>query len=285
MSDALFVVMQKILPQHALSRLVGKVAHSERRWLAQPVIRWFAKRYGVNMTEAANPDLSSYQSFNDFFTRALQPNARPFERDDRVLICPVDGAVSQSRPIATGRIFQAKGHDYSTQALLGRPAGEMTEYDNGLFSTIYLSPKDYHRIHMPCDGKLTRMTFVPGKLFSVNPATTDRVKGLFARNERVVCEFDTAHGSIAIVLVGAMIVASIATVWAGTVAPQSGDIRTWHYGADAPVLKQGDELGRFLLGSTIVVLTTDQGWDWQPDMQAGHPVRLGQTMARRTDGS
>ncbi|MFY0665064.1 MAG: phosphatidylserine decarboxylase [Natronospirillum sp.] len=281
MSDALFVVIQKILPQHALSRLVGKVAHSQRRWLAQPVIRWFARRYGVNMAEAANPDLKSYNSFNEFFTRALQPDARPFTANDQALICPVDGAVSQSRPIAAGRIFQAKGHDYSTQALLGRHADQPTEYDNGLFSTVYLSPKDYHRIHIPCDGKLTRMTFVPGKLYSVNPATTERVNGLFALNERVVCEFDTAHGSIAVVLVGAMIVASIATVWAGTVAPQSGDIRTWHYGADAPVFKQGDEIGRFLLGSTIVVLTTDQAWDWQPDMQAGHAVRLGQTMAQR----
>ncbi|MFC3852121.1 archaetidylserine decarboxylase [Salinispirillum marinum] len=281
MSDALFVALQKILPQHALSRLVGKVAHSERAWLAQPVMRWFAKKYQVNMSEAAEPELRTYKSFNAFFTRALRDGARPFTPDSQILICPVDGAISQSRPIAEGRIFQAKGHDFSTQALLGRSSDQPTEYDHGLFSTIYLSPKDYHRIHLPCAGKLTRMTYIPGQLFSVNPATTERVDGLFARNERVVCEFDTEHGSLAMVLVGAMIVASIATVWAGTVAPGANEVRTWHYGADAPTFKQGDEIGRFLLGSTVVVLTEDHGWQWQADMQAGQTVRLGQTMAKR----
>ncbi len=284
MINTLFVALQNILPHHAISRLVGRLAAAESRWLAQPLIRLFARRYRVNMDEAAQPDLSAYRSFNDFFTRALATGARepdgPLSPD--TLLCPVDGAVSQCGRIAEGRIFQAKGHSFNASELLGRTPADgkepQTEFDQGHFATLYLSPRDYHRIHMPCDGTLVRMTYVPGRLFSVNPATAERVPRLFARNERVVCEFDTEHGPLALVLVGAMIVASIQTVWADTVTPQSGDRRTWHYGADAPRLKRGDEMGRFLLGSTVVMLTAADSPAWETALAADATVRMGQPL-------
>lgn len=279
MLKSIFVALQYSLPHHGLSRLVGRLAHSERRWLAQWLIRRFARRFKVDMSEAVQPEPQAYSSFNDFFTRPLRPEVRPLARADEwpedMLICPVDGAVSQAGRIEQGTLFQAKGHQFTTAALLGRSPTGPTEYDQGRFATLYLSPRDYHRIHMPFAGTLRRMTYIPGRLFSVNPTTTERVPALFARNERVVCEFDTAQGPAALVLVGAMIVASIATTWAGTVAPRKGSITHWDYAQDAPVFRRGDEMGRFLLGSTVVMLTADSEHPWTDTLDPGKPVQVG----------
>ena len=209
--------LQYVLPKKLLTQLAGAFARSQSGALTQYAIRRFIARYNVNMSEALNPDPSSYASFNDFFTRPLAVGARPFAETD--FLCPVDGAISQFGPIKGDQIFQAKGHSYSTQALVGGDAELATKFADGAFATLYLSPKDYHRIHMPCDGVLQQMIYVPGDLFSVNPATARSVPGLFARNERVVCVFDTARGPFVLVLVGATIVGSMATVWHGVVNP------------------------------------------------------------------
>ena len=226
MSDRLAVLPQYLMPKQALTTLAGKFASAQLGGLTTSVIRRFVARYNVNMAEAANPDITSYASFNDFFTRALKPGARPLATAD--LICPVDGAISQFGPIQKDQIFQAKGHSYSTTTLVGGDAVAAARFDNGYFATLYLSPRDYHRIHMPCAGELTRMVHVPGDLFSVNPTTARGVPGLFARNERVVCFFESADGPFVLVLVGATIVGSMATVWHGQVnPPRSGTLRQW----------------------------------------------------------
>ena len=278
MSDRLAVLPQYLLPKQALTTLMGRLASKRAGGLTTSVIRWFVQRYKVNMSEAANPDIASYATFNDFFTRELRAGSRPLA--DAKTICPVDGAISQLGPIAQDQIFQAKGHTYSTTALLGGDAALAAPFTNGSFATIYLSPRDYHRIHMPCDGRLTRMIHVPGDLFSVNPTTARGVPGLFARNERVVCMFDTPLGKMALVLVGATVVGSMATVWHGLVnPPRPGTVRTWDY-ADKPVdLRKGDEMGRFLLGSTVVLLFEPGAVKFQNDWAAARPVRLGEAMA------
>jgi phosphatidylserine decarboxylase len=248
------------------------------------LIRWFVGRYGVDMAEAAEPRIEAYASFNDFFTRALRPGARPLAAAD--WICPVDGAISQFGRIERDQIFQAKGHRYSSTALLGGDAALAAPFDDGSFATLYLSPRDYHRIHMPCAGTLRRMLHVPGALFSVNPSTARGVPGLFARNERVVCLFDDAQGRpFALVLVGATIVGSMATVWHGPVnPPRPGLLREWRYDDRLPpvALAQGAEMGRFLLGSTVVMLfPNDAGLVFDPTWAAGGAIRLGQAMAQR----
>lgn len=228
------------------------------------------------MSEAANPDINSYKTFNDFFTRALKPGARTFAESR--FICPVDGAISQFGKIKDGQIFQAKGHQYSTLALLGGNAELAEQFSHGSFATLYLSPKDYHRIHMPCDGRLKSMTYVPGDLFSVNPATAQGIPGLFARNERVICEFDSKSGSFVLVLVGATIVGSMATTWHGVVnPPRSNSIRRWDY-SNQPILKQGEEMGRFLLGSTVVALFPEDSCTFNPEWHPGKPIQLGQAL-------
>ena len=279
MSDRFAVLLQYLLPQKALTGFAGWCAASRATWWTHSVIPWFIKRYGVNMAEAANPDPRSYPTFNEFFTRALRPGARPLASADWV--CPVDGAISQFGPINKDQIFQAKGHQYSTRALVGGDAQLAAHFDDGHFATIYLSPRDYHRIHMPCDARLTRMIYVPGDLFSVNPVTVRGVPGLFARNERVVCVFETAHGPFVQVLVGATIVGSMATTWHGVVnPPRTPDVREWHYD-DAPVvLKQGDEMGRFLLGSTVVLLWPRDTLCFNPDWAPAGAVRMGEVMGR-----
>jgi phosphatidylserine decarboxylase len=234
----------------------------------------------VNMSEAANPDVASYASFNDFFTRALKAGARPLAQ--ATLICPVDGAISQFGRIEGQQIFQAKGHQFSSTALVGGDAKLAAQFDNGHFATLYLSPRDYHRIHMPCAGRLTRMIYVPGDLFSVNPATARGVPGLFARNERVVCVFEGADGPFVLVLVGATIVGSMATTWHGAVnAPRPGKLSEWHYENKSVTFKQGDEMGRFLLGSTVVMLFPKSPLQFNPAWQSGRAVQLGQVMAQR----
>ncbi len=271
------VLTQYLIPKQALTALAGKFASAALGGTTTRVIRWFIARYGVNMSEALNPDIASYPTFNDFFTRALKPDARPLATAD--WICPVDGAISQFGAIENEQIFQAKGHHYTTTALVGGDTTLAAEFTNGHFATLYLSPKDYHRIHMPCDGKLTRMIHVPGDLFSVNPTTARGVPGLFARNERVVCVFDTAHGPFVLVLVGATIVGSMATVWHGMVnPPRVGEIRDWRYADKNITLKKGDEMGRFLLGSTVVMLWPKSALTFNAQWAPAGAIRLGEVM-------
>jgi phosphatidylserine decarboxylase len=278
-SDRLFVWLQYVLPKLFLTRLLGVLASAKGGALTTATIRWFIGRYGVNMQEAVNPDPAAYASFNEFFARPLKPGARPLAASR--WISPVDGAVSQLGPVKLDQIFQAKGHHYSTQALVGGDAALAKQFDNGFFATLYLSPKDYHRIHMPCDGRLLRMVHVPGDLFSVNPATAAGVPGLFARNERVVCEFDTPHGPMVLVLVGATVVGSMATVWHGLVnPPRPGKVREWHYRDQSIAFRQGDEMGRFLLGSTVVMLFPAQSaLAFNPAWVPGQGIRMGESMA------
>lgn len=278
MSDRLFVLSQYVLPKQALTALAGVGASARGGALTTRFIRWFVGRYGVNMAEAANPDIASYPTFNEFFSRPLKPGARPLSDAD--LISPVDGAISQFGPIRRDQIFQAKGHDYSTTTLVGGDAQLAQRFEDGHFATLYLSPKDYHRIHMPCDGRLTRMIYVPGDLFSVNPATARGVPGLFARNERVVCVFESEQGPFVLTLVGATIVGSMATVWHGLVnPPRPGTVRQWDYADQSIVLKQGDEMGRFLLGSTVVMLFPHGPLQFNPAWGPARPIRMGEAMA------
>jgi phosphatidylserine decarboxylase len=280
MSDRLAVLPQYLLPKQALTRFAGWVAGARWGGTTTALIRWFIDRYGVNMAEAAQPDPAAYASFNEFFTRALRPGVRPLATAD--LICPVDGAISQFGAIQAGRIFQAKGHDYSATALLGGDGALAAHFHGGHFATLYLSPKDYHRIHMPCAGRLLRMVHVPGELFSVNPTTARGVPGLFARNERLVCVFDAEHGPWVMVLVGATIVGSMATVWHGVVnPPRPGAVREWSYNDQAIDLPRGAELGRFLLGSTVVMLFPAGPLRFNPAWAPGGAIQMGQAMASR----
>jgi phosphatidylserine decarboxylase len=276
-SDRLAVLPQYLLPKQALTIFAGKVANAKAGKLTTSLIRWFVGKYQVNMTEAANPDMTSYASFNEFFTRPLRADARPLHASQ--FVCPVDGAISQFGAIEQGQIFQAKGHEYSATALVGGDQQLAAQFHDGSFATIYLSPRDYHRIHMPCDGKLTRMIYVPGELFSVNPTTARGVPGLFARNERVVCVFDTAQGPLVLTLVGATIVGSMATVWHGIVnPPRSKEVREWTYQDQNIVLKKGEEMGRFLLGSTVVMLFPKDTLTFNPAWKAAGAVRMGEMM-------
>ena len=278
----LAVLLQYLMPKQAITALAGKLAHLEGGNTTTAVIRWFVMRYQVNMNEAANPDISSYRTFNEFFTRPLKAGARPIAKAK--FICPVDGAISQFGKIEQDQIFQAKGHTYSITALVGGNQLLANQFENGHFACLYLSPKDYHRIHMPCDGKLKSMTYVPGDLFSVNPTTAEGVPGLFARNERVVCEFSSAqHGSFVMVLVGATIVGSMATVWhnenGGIInPPRQPNVHTWDYSDQNIHLKQNDEMGRFLLGSTVVLLFQQDALQFNANWQPARAVRLGEVM-------
>jgi len=287
MNEHTFVALQHALPKHALTVLAGAVARAQGGKWTHALIRWFVGKYQVNMDEAAQPDITQYASFNDFFTRALKPGARPLA--DAAFVCPVDGAISQLGHIEGDQIFQAKGHHYSTQALVGGDAALAAQFQDGEFATIYLSPKDYHRIHMPSAGRLRRMMHVPGDLFSVNPATARGVPGLFARNERVVCVFDmpAASGGVpqqfVLVLVGATIVGSMATPWHGVVnPPRPGTVREWRYDDPKLSLKQGEEMGRFLLGSTVVLLWPKNTIALSAAWEAGQGVRLGEKMGDAT---
>ena len=269
---------QYLLPKQALTAFGGWVA--TRRWgqATTRLIAWFVNKYQVDMAEAARPNIAAYSSFNDFFTRALHRDARPLAPGR--WLCPVDGAISQFGAVDHGQVYQAKGHSYSATALVGGDSALAAQFDKGSFATLYLSPRDYHRIHMPCAATLRQMVYVPGDLFSVNPTTARGVPGLFARNERVVCVFDTAHGPMVLVLVGATIVGSMATVWHGVVnPPRTGRISRHAYPPGQVALGQGEEMGRFLLGSTVVLLLPEAAPGWNPDWQPGGPVRMGQLMA------
>ena len=278
MSDRLAVLSQYLMPKQAMTAFGGVIASAEAGAATTKLIGWFVRRYGVDMSEAADPDIASYRSFNAFFTRALKPGARPLAAASWV--CPVDGAISQFGAIEHDQIFQAKGHQYSTTALVGGDAALAAHFQDGSFATLYLSPKDYHRIHMPCDGRLLRMIHVPGELFSVNPVTARGVPGLFARNERVVCVFDGSGGPFVLALVGATIVGSMATVWHGVVNPPRGkQVREWAYHDREVALKQGDEMGRFLLGSTVVMLFPRPRLAFNAAWAPGRAIRLGEVMA------
>lgn len=275
--DTLFIGFQYLVPQHLLSRLVGRFADCDWPLVKNNLINWFVARYGVDLSEAAEPVAENYPTFNAFFTRALKPDVRPLAEGKLSILCPADGAISQIGQIRGGRIFQAKGQEFDLIELLGGDRDMALPFQNGSFATVYLSPRDYHRVHMPLAGKLTTMTYIPGDLFSVNGLTASRVPRLFARNERAVCIFETRYGPMAIVLVGAMIVAGIETVWEGQVAPLRRGIRTTHYaGRRKPInLKKGEEMGRFKLGSTAIVLFGPQMMQWEPSLQAGSATRMG----------
>ena len=271
------VLLQYLLPKQALTTLAGRIASARGGKASSWLIRRFVEQYHVNMKEAAEPDTAGYATFNDFFTRALKPGARPIASAD--FVCPVDGAISQCGTIEGEQVFQAKGHHCTTMALVGGDAELAALFTNGSFATLYLSPKDYHRIHMPCDARLTRMIHMPGDLFSVNPATARGIPGLFARNERVVCVFETGEKSFVMVLVGATIVGSIATTWHGVVnPPRTGAVREWTYTDQTVQLAKGEEMGRFLLGSTVILLFPEQYIlftpRWKPDLL----VRMGESI-------
>ena len=277
MSDRLAVLPQYLMPKQALTAFAGWVAGSQWGSVTTTIIDRFVRRYNVNMMEAANPDTSSYKSFNEFFTRPLKAGVRPLAAAD--FVSPVDGAISQCGAIAGDQVFQAKGHSYSTQALVGGDAALAAQFQDGEFATLYLSPRDYHRIHMPCAGLLRRMIYVPGDLFSVNPTTARGVPGLFARNERVVCVFEGAQGPFVMVLVGATIVGSMATVWHGVInPPRPGIVRDWTYEMGNISLAQGEEMGRFLLGSTVVMLFPQGVMQFNADWTPARPIQMGEAM-------
>jgi phosphatidylserine decarboxylase len=280
MKAFLFIQLQYLLPQHLLSRAVGRIANCRIPLIKNIFISWFIKRYKVDMSEAAEPDASTYVNFNNFFTRALKDGTRPIDTDAISLVCPADGAISQLGAIEHDRIFQAKGRSFSLQALLGGDSVLAAEFTDGNFATIYLSPRDYHRVHMPMTATLRSMIYVPGKLFSVNTMTSEHVDALFARNERVVCVFDTSAGAMALVLVGAMIVAGVETVWAGHVCPnQQQQVNTDYQNINQPImLEKGTEMGRFKLGSTVVAVFGPGMAQLDTMLTAGTPVRVGQMM-------
>jgi len=277
--DRLFLLAQRLLPKQALTEAIGWLAAREGGALTRLAIRRFIQRYRVDMAEAANPDPAAYRSFNEFFTRPLRDGARPLASAD--WICPVDGAVSQCGPIRSGEILQAKGHHYTAAELLGGDAALAHQFSDGAFATLYLSPRDYHRIHMPAAGRLLEMRHVPGSLYSVNPVTARGIPGLFARNERVVCVFESTDGlRFVMVLVGATIVGSMATVWHGVVnPPRPQSFRSWSYRDQRIELRQGDEMGRFLLGSTVILLVEQSSAAHWPTWESGRPVKLGEALA------
>ena len=277
--NKIFIIIQHLLPQHLLSRCTGWLAGLRHPvWLKNGLIQLFVKRFKVNMDEAAEPDPTRYLSFNDFFTRPLRDGARPLAEAD--LVCPADGAISQLGAIEFGRIFQAKGQSFSTVELLGGDTQRATQFIDGNFATIYLSPRDYHRVHMPIAGSLTATSYIPGQLFSVNQVTAENVPRLFARNERLVCYFDTAAGPMALILVGAMIVAGIETVWSGQVAPPtSAPVFRDYVSLPEPVeLDQGAEMGRFMLGSTVILLFPKGAVGFDDSYLAGTATRLGESL-------
>ncbi|MGB5669639.1 MAG: archaetidylserine decarboxylase [Sedimenticolaceae bacterium] len=281
--DHLSTALLRILPQHLLAAGMYRIARSTRPWLKDLLITRISRRYGVNMAEAEKEDLAAYPSLNAFFTRSLKPEARPLASG--MLVSPADGRVSQIGAAHGESLLQAKGHEFDLLALLAGDKHKTAEFRDGLFATIYLSPKDYHRVHIPFAGTLESMVFVPGRLFSVSEATTQLVPGLFARNERVICHFDTAIGPMAVILVGAIFVGSMETVWHGEVRGESGQPTRWVYrGEERRQFDAGDEIGRFNMGSTVIVLLPKGTAAWETVIGPGSAVRLGQAIGRPTVG-
>ena len=274
----LFVALQRLLPKHALSRLIARAAESKIPWLKNWLIERAIAAFNINIHEAASSDLDDYENFNSFFTRALKDGARPIDRHGDALISPADGAVSQAGPITQQRIIQAKGSDYSASRLLG-DSEEAKLYKNGAFTTIYLSPKDYHRVHMPIAGTLVSTRYIPGDLFSVNDKTAQALPGLFARNERLVCQFDSELGQFALVFVGAMLVAGIETVWGGFETPGRGAVRNADFSGRDLYYDKGEEIGRFKFGSTVILLFQKDKIDWQDSFVPQAAVQMGEKIA------
>lgn len=288
MKKTLFILFQQLVPQHLLSRLVGRIADCETAWVKNLFISFFCKNYPINMSEALEENPKAYPSFNAFFTRALKPDARPIDQSDNMIVSPADGAISQIGPIEHGRIFQAKGRGYGLTTLLGGNESLAAPFKNGHFATIYLSPRDYHRVHMPVAGKLLDTIYVPGDLYSVNQTTAENVDQLFARNERLVAIFDTEFGPMAMVLVGAMIVAGIETVWDGQVTPPlKAPVHKTYTGAapNSVELGKGEEMGRFKLGSTVILLFGQDAISWVDELKAESVVRLGESIASKADSA
>lgn len=277
--DKLKVLPQYLIPQHSLSVIMHKLTRCQWHWFKNLFIKFICWKFKVDLNEAKTADLAAYNSFNAFFTRELKTGVREVVAGDDVLVSPVDGAISQLGDITDGRIIQAKGHDYSIRDLLGGDAELASQFEGGQFATIYLSPRDYHRIHMPLSGQLTKMRYVPGKLFSVNPLTARTVPNLFARNERVVTVFETEFGPLVQVLVGAIFVGSMETVWQGMITPPYGkQIMDWDYTNQSLRFNKGDEMGRFNMGSTVVLLLPKALKNFQPHWQPTMPVKLGQAL-------
>jgi phosphatidylserine decarboxylase len=277
--DHLSTDLLRILPQHLLASGMYHLARSNRPWLKNGLISLFSRRYRVDMAEAEQSDLRAYPSFNAFFTRALRPDARPIA-DGRV-VAPADGRLSQVGLIRGDVLLQAKGREFDLVALLGGDRQKAQAFENGLFATVYLSPRDYHRVHMPLAGTLESMVFVPGELFSVSEVTTQLVPGLFARNERVLCHFSTASGPMTVILVGAIFVGSMQTVWHGEVRGPRGQPTKWVYhGEQRQHFASGAEIGRFNMGSTVIVLLPQGSADWDPTLGPGSPLRMGQAIGR-----
>ena len=274
-----FIAFQHLAPQHALSRLAGKLADSRTPWLRDTLIRRFVAAFAVDLSEAAR-GIGDFASFNDFFTRELKPGARPLADSAAFILSPADGAISQLGPITGGRILQAKGRDYSVAEILGGDA-DAARFEGGRFMTIYLSPRDYHRVHMPAAGRLAASAYLPGDLFSVNQETAEGVERLFARNERLACLFDGPDGRFASIMVGAMIVAGIDTVWPNTFRTHARSVVREDFSAAARDFAAGDEMGRFYLGSTVVLLFEPDRVEWLESLKAGDPLRMGQAIGRR----
>jgi phosphatidylserine decarboxylase len=281
-AESLFVGLQYLLPHHLLSRLMHAIARVEMKGFKDSLIRRIIDWYKVDMDEALESDPSAYRSFNDFFTRALRPDARPVAEPATAIACPADGTLSQAGDIEAGYLFQAKGHDYALLELLGGDPAMSQLFEEGSFATIYLSPRDYHRVHMPYSGKLKKMVHVPGRLFSVNETTCQKVPRLFARNERVISLFETDIGPMAVILVGAIFVASIDTVWAGSVTPVHQRVSSWDYPpsgrAKAITLDKGEEMGRFNMGSTVILLFGKDAVEWSEDFTTESTLRVGQAI-------
>jgi phosphatidylserine decarboxylase len=279
----LFIALQHIIPQHFLSKMMWRLTRCEYKWLLKLILPLFIRLFKVNMKEAKNPDWKSYSSFNNFFTRELNDDAREVSAEQNTIVSPVDGAISQLGKINADLIFQAKGHAYSLTQLVGDREDLGETFKDGEFNTIYLSPKDYHRIHMPVDGTLKEMIHVPGQLFSVSPTTVENVPALFARNERVICLFDTPAGPMAMILVGAIFVGSIETIWHGEVTPPTRkDIRNWKYddqsSNESVTIKKGEEMGRFNMGSTVILLYANKHMDWEKELKTENKVQLGEVI-------
>lgn len=281
MIDKIKIALQYLLPQHMLSRLIGMVAQLQAGALTQWWIKKFIAHYRVDMQEALEASPDAYRHFNAFFTRALKPEVRPIAQGEHVHIFPADGVVSQFGHIEHGRLLQAKGRDYSLQTLLGGEREFVSLFADGDFVTIYLSPKDYHRVHMPIAGQLSRMIYVPGQLFSVNQLTSCHVPELFTRNERLVCLFETSTGPMAIVLVGATIVAGIETPWQGRMTPRNPkQLQSWYYyQGTGPKLDKGEEMGRFFLGSTAICIYPKNTVSFDDALAIGAPTKVGEVMA------
>lgn len=276
--DRLFVWLQYVLPHHALSRLVGYLAACETPWIKDPLIKWFGRRFDISLDEAAIQDPTAFPHFNAFFTRALKDGARPIDTTPKGIVSPADGVISQCGQIRGSDVLQAKGAYFSVYELLGGNEDLASEFTNGHFATIYLSPKDYHRVHMPITGTLRKIVYVPGRLFSVNNATAEQVPKLFARNERAVCIFDTDSGPVAVILVGAMIVAAIETVFTGQITPLAKKVQTIDFSQQPLSREKGEELGRFLLGSTVILLFPEGKCQWQQELTAGSALKVGELM-------